>query len=189
MCFCRNVSNALSLCCEWHQWKDIDKVWCQGLCGLLVILSLVWLVEMGCRGTSISFFWALWLLTSERELRRDKLVPVNLFDLLHDSKKKKMLGIMILSSKMKEVGEGQYLLESFFKEKKVFENLHKIFTFIKYSLNLGWLRWENSYLQCRRPRFNPWGGKIPWRREWQPTPVFLPREFQGQRAWWATYNP
>ena len=25
-------------------------------------------------------------------------------------------------------------------------------------------------------------GKIPWRREWQPTPVFLPREFHGQRS-------
>ena len=25
---------------------------------------------------------------------------------------------------------------------------------------------------CRRPRFNSWFGKIPWRRKWQPTPVF-----------------
>ena len=25
-------------------------------------------------------------------------------------------------------------------------------------------------------------GKIPWRREWLPTPVFLPREFHGQRS-------
>ena len=28
-------------------------------------------------------------------------------------------------------------------------------------------------LQYRRPGFDPWVGKIPWRREWQPTPVFL----------------
>ena len=35
--------------------------------------------------------------------------------------------------------------------------------------------------QCRRPRFDPWVGKIPWRREWLPTPVFLPGEFHGQR--------
>ena len=28
--------------------------------------------------------------------------------------------------------------------------------------------------QCRRPRFNPWVGKIPWRREWQPMPELLP---------------
>jgi len=33
--------------------------------------------------------------------------------------------------------------------------------------------------QCRRHRkygFNPWVGKIPWRRKWQPTPVFLPEK-------------
>ena len=30
--------------------------------------------------------------------------------------------------------------------------------------------------RCRRPRFGPWVGKVPWRREWQPTPVFLPGE-------------
>ena len=32
-------------------------------------------------------------------------------------------------------------------------------------------------LQCRRSGFHPWVGKIPWRRAWQPTPAFLPREF------------
>ena len=31
-------------------------------------------------------------------------------------------------------------------------------------------------LQCRRFGFNPWVGKIPWRRSWQPAPVFLPGE-------------
>ena len=36
--------------------------------------------------------------------------------------------------------------------------------------------------QYRRPRFNPWIKKIPWRREWQPTPVFLPGESHGQRS-------
>ena len=30
--------------------------------------------------------------------------------------------------------------------------------------------------------FNPWVKKIPWRRKWQPTPVFLPGEFHGQRS-------
>ena len=35
--------------------------------------------------------------------------------------------------------------------------------------------------QCRRPGFNPWVGKIPWRREQLPTPVFWPGEFHGQR--------
>ena len=33
-----------------------------------------------------------------------------------------------------------------------------------------------------KPGFDPWVGKIPWRREWQPTPVFLPVKFHGQRS-------
>ena len=33
-----------------------------------------------------------------------------------------------------------------------------------------------------RPGFDPWLGKISWRREWQPTPVFWPGEFHGQRS-------
>ena len=33
-----------------------------------------------------------------------------------------------------------------------------------------------------RDRFNPWVGKIPWRRAWQPTPIFLPGESHGQRS-------
>ena len=39
--------------------------------------------------------------------------------------------------------------------------------------------------QCKRHKrrgFNPWVGKIPWRREWQPTPVFLSEESHGQRS-------
>ena len=33
-----------------------------------------------------------------------------------------------------------------------------------------------QYGRCKRHRFNAWVRKIPWRRKWQPTPVFLPRE-------------
>ena len=39
--------------------------------------------------------------------------------------------------------------------------------------------------QCRRPKrceFDSWVGKIPWRRAWQPTAVFLPGESHGQRS-------
>ena len=45
-----------------------------------------------------------------------------------------------------------------------------------------WLRQWRMCLQCGRPSFNPWVGKIPWRREWLPTLVFLPGEFLGQRS-------
>ena len=34
----------------------------------------------------------------------------------------------------------------------------------------------------------PGSGKIPWRRKWQPTPVFLPAEFHGQGTWWAALH-
>ena len=40
-------------------------------------------------------------------------------------------------------------------------------------------------LQCRRPGFNPWVGKIPWRRERLPTPVFCPGEFHGLQNPWG----
>ena len=47
---------------------------------------------------------------------------------------------------------------------------------------------SQSCLQCRRPRFDSWVRKIPWRRKWQPTPVSLPRESHGQRSL-AGYSP
>ena len=52
----------------------------------------------------------------------------------------------------------------------------------------GGSRRERICLQCRKPEFNPWVGKIPWGRAWQPTPVFLPGECHGQRSL-AGYSP
>ena len=37
-------------------------------------------------------------------------------------------------------------------------------------------------LQCGRPRFEPWVGKIPWRRKWQSTPGLLSGKSHGQRS-------
>jgi len=37
-------------------------------------------------------------------------------------------------------------------------------------------------LQCRRYGFDPWVRKIPRRKEWLPSPVFLPGEFHGQKS-------
>ena len=45
-----------------------------------------------------------------------------------------------------------------------------------------WLSGKESSCQSRRHWFDPWVRKIPWRRKWQPTPVFLPGESQGQRS-------
>ena len=44
---------------------------------------------------------------------------------------------------------------------------------------------KESACPCRRHRrcrFNPWIGKMPWRRKWQPIPVFFPGEARGQRT-------
>ena len=43
-------------------------------------------------------------------------------------------------------------------------------------------------MQCRRPGFDLWVGKIPWIREWEPTPVFFPGESHGPRSLWG-YSP
>ena len=38
------------------------------------------------------------------------------------------------------------------------------------------------YRRLKRHRLDPWVGKMPWRRKWQPTLVFLPEESHGQRS-------
>ena len=45
-----------------------------------------------------------------------------------------------------------------------------------------------QYRRQKRPKLDPWVGKIPWRRKWQPTPVFLSETFHGQRSL-AGYRP
>ena len=47
---------------------------------------------------------------------------------------------------------------------------------------------KNPPCQYRRRRLDPWVGKIPWKRKWQPTPVFLPGASPGQRSL-AGYSP
>ena len=45
-----------------------------------------------------------------------------------------------------------------------------------------WLSNKESACQCMRWAFDPWVRKIPWRRQWQPTPVFLPGKSHGPRS-------
>ena len=50
-------------------------------------------------------------------------------------------------------------------------------------MHLGFLGGSECIcLQCGRPGFDSWVRKIPWRREWVPTPVFLPGKSRGQRS-------
>ena len=50
---------------------------------------------------------------------------------------------------------------------------------------LLWLSWSRIHLQCGTPGFDPWIGKMPWRRERVPTPVFWPGEFYGLYSPWG----
>ena len=45
---------------------------------------------------------------------------------------------------------------------------------------------QKIHLQCRRPGFDPWVGKIPWRRKRLLTPVFWLREFHGLYSPWRS---
>ena len=49
-------------------------------------------------------------------------------------------------------------------------------------------RWQRTCLECRKPGIDTLIGKIPWRRIWLPTPLFLPGDFHGQMSL-AGYSP
>ena len=68
----------------------------------------------------------------------------------------------------------------------------------KLGQGLGLPRWCSGkdstcyWRRCKRSVFDPWAGKIPWRKKWQPTPVFLPGELSPaesmgsqSQTWWA----
>ena len=61
---------------------------------------------------------------------------------------------------------------------------------IGYPLQYSWAslvaQLVKNRLQCGRPRFDPWVGKIPWRRERLPTPVFWAGEFHGLYSPWSS---
>ena len=55
----------------------------------------------------------------------------------------------------------------------------------RYLINIGFPGnsvGNESASQCRRRGFNPWVGKIPWKRKWQPTQVFFPGKSHAQRS-------
>ena len=51
-----------------------------------------------------------------------------------------------------------------------------------------WLSGKEPSCQCRKHGFHLWVRTIPWRRKWQPTPVFLPGKSQGQKRL-VSYSP
>ena len=67
-------------------------------------------------------------------------------------------------------------------------NMHN--NVIMISEGIRWHGGKESAHQCQRHKrrsFSPWVGKMPWRKKWQPTPVFLLGKSHGQRL--AGYSP
>ena len=63
------------------------------------------------------------------------------------------------------------------------------YSFLCYAVGLcRWHSGKESTCQCRKLRFSPLVRKIPQSRKWQPTPIFLPGKFHGQRSL-AGYSP
>ena len=74
------------------------------------------------------------------------------------------------------------LLPSIFSNIRVFSNESVLR--IRWS-KPRWCSGKESVCECRRyrrPEFNPWVRRIPLSRKWQPTQVFLPGKFHGQRS-------
>ena len=51
-----------------------------------------------------------------------------------------------------------------------------------------WPSSKEAAWRFRRHRFDPWVRKIPWRRKWQPTPLFLLQNPINRGAWRATFH-
>ena len=67
-----------------------------------------------------------------------------------------------------------------------------IYVFIRHIVSQDelpwWLRWQRICLQCRRPGFDSWVRKIPWRRKWLPTPVSCLENPMDRGAWRAAVH-
>ena len=52
---------------------------------------------------------------------------------------------------------------------------------IGYPVQYSWASLVTPTCNAEKPGFNPWVGKIPWKRKWQPAPVLLPGKPHGWR--------
>ena len=100
---------------------------------------------------------------------------------------------------VKLINPFQFLLTVFTFEKFLFTPNHEdiLSRFLLSFIDLecmgfpGGASGKEPACQCRRQKnfgFDPWVGKISWKRAWQPTPVFLPGESNGQKGL-AGYSP
>ena len=71
------------------------------------------------------------------------------------------------------------------KDKNEMQLLKNIQGFPSGSVGKEFIYNARNPLQCRKPGFHPWVGKIPWKREWIPIPVFWPGKFNGLYSPWG----
>ena len=86
---------------------------------------------------------------------------------------------------------GDYNTNSYIKQQYIKVKPQILNTFSTFCELPRWLSDKEStcqYRKHRRPGFDPWVGRNPWRRKWQPTSVFLPGQSHGQRNL-AVYSP
>ena len=95
-----------------------------------------------------------------------------------------MYHLAICMSWEKTVFKDNLFITRKFAKKFNTENKYTCFSsFFLYGL-LWWLSWERICLQYARPGFDPWIGKIHWKREQLPSQVFWPGESHGLYSPW-----
>ena len=77
------------------------------------------------------------------------------------------------------------LMESWFISPSVYSVIPRVMPYLGLPLRL---RWYRIYLQYGRRRFNPWVGKIPWRRNGNQIQYSCLENSRDRRAWWATVH-
>ena len=87
-----------------------------------------------------------------------------------------------IQNPVSHVGRRDGLLLGRWKKKKKYPQTRRFCHSLSPPIGFSGGSGSKESAPCRRPRFNPWVGKIPWRWKWQPTPVFLPGEFHGQTS-------
>ena len=93
-----------------------------------------------------------------------------------------------IQNPVSHVGRRDGLLLGRWKKKKKYPQTRRFCHSLSPPIGFSGGSGSKESAPCRRPRFNPWVGKIPWRWKWQPTPVFLLGESHGWRTP-AGYSP
>ena len=166
-----------------------------------ILLSNILSHFIGCLETK--YFWTSFQTSCQCIMLCKRLLPWIYIILAKYSSSSSKFRILVTSGegdKEHELWERAYiyflnilfLLEHNWFTRLCYFQLHsEVIQFYIYGRLPRWLSGKESTCQCRRCKrcgFDPWVGKVPWRRKWQSAPVFLPGKFHGQRSL-AGYSP